>query len=228
MNRRGMMHASAAVLLVAAVGTLAFVGREYRKDRNSLQGVYAKTAKWRDITDTSSTAVSALLDAVAQAQGYALTGETVYSEAYAADLRTWQDESGTMELEALHDPATPMVKELLEDGAKVTKETDLVVSLEDKGSHDAALDRIRKGSAIVYLGQARDLVKQIHGLDGVGADETDQRLIGSYLASGRRLALGAAALFCAALAAMLLLVYAVRTNRPAPVGSEPQRAMTAN
>jgi CHASE3 domain sensor protein len=228
MNPRGMMQTAAAVLLVVAVGTLVFVGREYRKERNLLQNVYARTAKMRDITDTSRSAVSALQDALAQAQGYALTGETVYSEAYAADVRTWQDESGTMDLEAMHDPATPMVKDLLDDGARVTKETDLVVSLQDKGSHDAALDRIRKGSAIVYLGQARDLVKQIRDLDGLGADETDQGLIRNYLASSRRLALGAAALFCAALAAMLLLVFAIRTNRPAPVGSEPQRAMTAN
>ena len=137
MNSRGKMQTAAAVLLVAAVANLALVGREYRKDRNSLQGVYAKTVKLRDITETSRNAVSALQDAVSQTQSYALTGETVYSEAYAADLRAWQDESGAMEVEAVHDPATPAAKDLLEHGAHVTKELDQIVSLQDKGSHDA-------------------------------------------------------------------------------------------
>ena len=93
--------------LVGAFIILAFVGWKYRRDRVRYQNVYTLTVKKRDISDTARKAMSALQDAAMRQQGYALTGETAYSEAYAEDVREWQDEFGTLEIVAEHDPATP-------------------------------------------------------------------------------------------------------------------------
>jgi CHASE3 domain sensor protein len=209
--RRTRLAAGLAVL--AAVVAMALVSGVYVRDRSSLQRTYAQTVKKRDIADAARNAITALQDGEIQVQDYVLTGETIYSEAYSQDLRTWQDEFGTLELEAQHDSAAPMIRDLSKSGAQVVNELAEVVSLHDGGSRDAALDRIRKSSAIVYLEQARDLVAKIVQIDSFGADETDQQLITKTLRSQRRLAAGAAGLFCIILALTLLLIFEIRRTR---------------
>lgn len=209
----GKTRIAAGLALVAAVVAIALVSWVYTRDRNSLQRTYARTVKKRDIADAARNAISALQDGEIQVQDYVLTGETTYSEAYAQDLRTWQDEFGTLELEAEHDSAAPMVGDLSKSGTRVVNELAAVVSLHEGGSRDAALDRIRRSSAIVYLEQARDLVARIEQIDSFGADETDQVLITNTLGSQRRLAAGAAGLFCITLALTFLLILEVRRAR---------------
>jgi CHASE3 domain sensor protein len=210
MNSRRTIQAIAVLLLAAAVVTIVMAGREYRRDVNSLQNKYTGTVKKRDIIDAARNALSALQDAEAQMHNYVLTGETVYSEAYAEDIRTWEDESGTMEVEAQHDSSTPTVSQFAKDGARVQTELALIASLADKGPRDAALERIRKGSDIVYLGQARALLMTLQGLTGFSADETDQSLIRETLKSEKRLIWGAAALFCTTFAGAILLLLEIR------------------
>jgi CHASE3 domain sensor protein len=200
---RGIQIGS-ALLLVAAVAVLALVALVYRRDRNYYQKIYTQAVKQRDISDTARNAVSALQDAELREQDYVLTGETTYSEAYADDIRAWQDEIGTLELLAQHDPAASMVQELSKNGTRVLNELTLIFSLRDGGSRNAALERIQKGSGIVYLDQARDLVTRIQRLDGAAADMANQTLIKAALRSHLRLAAAALALFCLTLAGTLL------------------------
>jgi CHASE3 domain sensor protein len=207
------IQTGAALVLAAAVAIMALEARQYRRDRDSYQRVYTRAVKQRDIADTARNAISALQDAEIREQDYVLTGETSYSEAYADDVRVWQDESGTLELLAEHDPAAPIIQELLKNGTRVLNELVLITSLYDKGSRDAALDRIRKGSAIVYLEQARDQVANIKQLDGLAADEADQLLARTTLRSELRLAGGAAALFFLTLAGIFLLILEMRRVR---------------
>ena len=206
----------AALVLVAAVATMALEARQYKRDRDSYQRIYTQAVKQRDIADTARNAISALQDAELREQDYVLTGETSYSEAYADDVRVWQDESGTLELLAEHDRAAPIIQDLSKNGTRVLNELTLITSLYDKGSRDAALDRIRKGSAIVYLEQARDQEANIKQLDGLAADEADQSLARATLRSQQRLAGGAVALFFLTLAGVFLLILEMRrVRRPA-------------
>jgi CHASE3 domain sensor protein len=207
------IRTGAALVLVAAVAAIALEVRQYRRDRDSYQRIYTRAVKQRDIADTARNAISALQDAEIREQDYVLTGETSYSEAYADDVRIWQDESGTLELLAEHDPAAPVIQNLSKNGTRVLNELALITSLYDKGSRDAALDRIRKGSAIVYLEQARDQVANIKQLDGLAADEADQLLARTTLRSELRLAGGAVALFFLTLAGIFLLILETRRSR---------------
>lgn len=204
----------AALTVLAAIVAMALVARIYRRDRARWQNAYTRSVKKRDISDTARKAISALQDAELRAQDYVLTGETAYVEAYKDDLRVWQDEFGTLEIVAEHDAATPTVRDLSEAAMKVLDELAAVVELADKGSRDAALERIRKGSAIVYLEQARDLVANIQQQDGLAADEGDQTLIREVLQAHRRVAAAAAALFCLVVFGTLLLVLEMRRRGP--------------
>ncbi len=83
--QKGFVRISAIVLIVAAVSMLALGVRQYRKDSRLCQSLYTSANKKRDIVDAARNALEALEDAEIQAQDYVLTGETVYSEAYAED-----------------------------------------------------------------------------------------------------------------------------------------------
>ena len=141
-----------------------FIFREYRSYRASSNLVYTRSVKKRDIVDAARNALSALTDAELQEQDYALTGETVYSEAYAGDVRTWGDESAALGLVARNDPAKALVDDFSKAGAQAMSELALVVSLYDNKGREAALDRIRKSSGIVYLDQARSRVVEGAGV----------------------------------------------------------------
>lgn len=114
---RGKIQIGAAVLLlIAAAATMALVVREYRRDSDACRLLYTRSVKKHDIAEAARNALFALNDAGIRAQDYVLTGETVYSEAYAEDIRTWQNESGALELVAANDPATALVRDFLESG----------------------------------------------------------------------------------------------------------------
>lgn len=224
---RQSIRIGAALSLLAAIVAMALVARVYRRDRGRWQNTYTRSVKKRDISDTARKSISALQDAELRAQDYVLTGETAYVEAYKTDIQEWQDEFGTLEIVVEHDPATATVRDLSERAMKVLDELAAVVELEDKGSRDAALERIRKGSAIVYLEQARDLVASIQQQDGIEADEADQRLIRDVLQAQRRVAAAAAALFCLVVFGTLLLILEMRRRGPARDASSPNTGFEA-
>lgn len=223
------VRTGAAVLLLAATAVTALAATAYFRGRGRYQLLYTKTTKQRDIADSARNAMSALQDAELQAQHYVLTGETVYSEAYARDVRTWQDESGTAAIVAQHDPSAYLVHDLSEQGASVLKELEQTVSLYDQGSIDAALNRLRKGTAIVYLGQIRETVAEILRLDSLAADETNQSFINGALQVQRRLIEAAACLFALTICGFVLMVIATRDRRAvdAPASSRKERAAVA-
>jgi CHASE3 domain sensor protein len=223
-----MIQAAAVLLLAAAVVVMALVAQVYRRDRGTIERAYTEVIKSRDIVDTSRTAVSALQDAESQTQGYVLTGETSYSEAYAEDIRVWQDEFGTLEIEAVHDPRTPLIKDLSRSGARVLDELAALVSLRNEGSTAAALDRLRKGSAIVYLEQARTAAEKLREEFSETANLTDRRITEAAPVRNRHLAEGAGALFVMALAeGLLVFVFlGTRGGRRSVSGSLEERDMT--
>ncbi len=225
MNSRRIIQAAAVLLIAAAFVVMALVTRIYWRDRNSYQLAYTKLVKSRDIVDTSRNAISALQDAEAQAEGYVLTGETSYSEAYAEDLRVWQDEFGTLELEAVHAPGTPLVKDLSRSGARVLDELAAVISLRSEGSTASALDRLRKGFAIVYLEQARAIAEKLQNASSQTANETELRLAKTVPPRIRHLTEGAGALFGIALTGGLLLLVSARRGRDSV--SEPRGRRSA-
>jgi CHASE3 domain sensor protein len=199
------------VLLVAAAGTLALMIAEYRRDSDRCRLLYTRYIKKKDIIDNARNALAALNDAELRAQNYVLTGETIYSEAYADDIRAWQDESGSLELVAIKDPATPLAQDLSKAGTRTMNELALVVSLFEKNGREAALERIRKGAGIVYLDQARSSVGKIQDIDG--APDLTMAIILRSLLSLRRLAEGAVVLFLFVVAGTVLLVLDLRRGR---------------
>lgn len=209
----GAIRTAAVLSMIAAIVVMALVGRSYRRDRRSWQDIYTRSVKERDIFDDARKALSAVQDAEVQVQDYALTGETTYSEAYAADIRQWQDEFGTLEVEAQHDRAVPMVQDLSKAATRVLDEMNAVMTLADQGKRDAALDRIRKGSEVVYLEQARDKVAEMERFEGLDADEGNQQLIRWVLKSQKEVAGAALLLFCLAFAGPVLLFIEFRRQR---------------
>ena len=228
MRISGSARIVTALLCLAAIAIMGLIGWKYRRDRNRFQLTYTKSVKGRDISDTAREAISALQDAELREQDYLLTGETSYSEAYKKDMRDWEDESATLGLLAQHDRAAPLVRDVIENGSRVMNELAQIVSLYEAGSREAALDRVRKGSGIVYLEQARDAVDQIRQIDGLAADEADRSLITDFLRAQGRIVAAAAALFFLTLGALFLLFLEKRRRSTAgPETFEKQSAATA-
>jgi len=167
----------ALTLIAMALIVVAILAREYKRGVNSSQLMYTRSVKKRDIVDAAGNALSALSAAELHEQNYVLTGETVYSEAYAQDIRTWRDEDATLELVAVMDPATPLVKEFGTSGGRTLTELALVMSLYEKGGRDAAMDRIRKSSGIVFLDQTRDVLARIREVDSSTSDGAAQAVV---------------------------------------------------
>lgn len=156
-----IIRISAVVLLLGAIATMVLVVRQYRWGRTGIAAQYTRIEKERDILDTSRNALAALNDAALQAEHYVLSGETVYSEAYANDVREWEDECGTLVVVAEKDQATPMALGLQKAGRETLDELSAVMAVYDKSGRDQALDRIRKTSSIVYFNRARKQVSDI-------------------------------------------------------------------
>jgi CHASE3 domain sensor protein len=207
-----IIRISAGVLLLGALATMVLVVRQYRWGRSGMESSYTSDVKKRDIIDAARNAFGALTDAELRAEGYALTGETIYSESFSKDLRDWEDESGTLEVIAENDPAAPMARELRKAGKQTMDELSAVVALYDKAGRDPALDRIRKTSSIVYLDKTRELVKQIVDADGDGT-ESGRPLMLRGTSMVIRLTEYAVGLFVMALAAIILVFAAARSAR---------------
>lgn len=214
------LRVAASLLLCAAVVITAFAANTYLRDRERYQREYTRTTRQRDIADSARTAVSALQDAALQGQGYVLTGETAYAEGYRKDVGVWQDESGTAGIVSLHDPAAALVRDFTEQGNRTLDELKQTISLYDAGSCDAALDRLRKGAATVYLGQARDTLPEILRIEALGADESDQSFINNGLRIQRRLMEAVACLCGLAIAEFVLLIAGTKRGRHAEAAVE--------
>jgi hypothetical protein len=87
-----------------------------------------------------------------------------------------------------------LAAEFAQSGSRVTAELAAVVVLCDKKGREAALQRIEKGSAIVYLTQARAAAGRIEAVDG-GPFDWNRALITRVTASQQRLRMGATILF---------------------------------
>ena len=159
-------------------------------------------------------------------QDYVLTGETVYSEAYAEDVRSWQDESASLTLVATKDSATEFAQDLSKAGTRTMSELASVVALFEKNGREPALDRIRKSTAIAYLDQARNSVTKIEDYDGGRIDQTMPIIITSLKAL-RRLAEGGAALFMLVAVGAVLLVLDGRRGKSAAAGLTAAGSRTA-
>jgi CHASE3 domain sensor protein len=222
---RKIQIGAALALLIAAAATLALMIAEYRHDGDICRLLYTRSVKKKDIVDDARNALAALSDAELRVQDYVLTGETVYSEAYADDVRSWQDESGSLALVARNDPATVFAQDLSKEGIRTMDELAAVVSLFEKSGRDPALDRIRKSTAITYLDQARNSVAKIEEFDGGPVDLTMPVIIRSLRAL-RRLAEGGAVLFLLVVAGAVLLALEIRRGRR-DVANFPSRSPAA-
>jgi hypothetical protein len=123
----------AAVVLLAACATQLIVIREYRRDRAQSRLVYTASVKAGDIVDTTNNAMAALIDACIRAQHYALTGQTIYSEAYDEDVRGWQDESAALVLIGKKDPGNALIQDFSKAGTRTLDELAMVISLYNRG-----------------------------------------------------------------------------------------------
>src|SRR4051794_27130341 len=108
---RKIQFAVAAILL-AALSLLVFVLREDRRQRNRLMQLYTQAVKAHDISESAHKTMSFLNDAALREQSYVVTGQTIYSEAYAQDIQNWQDEFGTFQLIAGKGPTGPLIRDL--------------------------------------------------------------------------------------------------------------------
>jgi CHASE3 domain sensor protein len=210
--RRRILIGSTVLLLMMAVAAMALVVRGYKSGKDRVQLSYTNTIKKYDIVDAARNALFSLSDAEIREENYVLTGETVYSEAYAGDIRTWQEEFASLELVAKNDAAAPLVQDLSKAGTRTLNELAAVVSLYEKSGRDAALERIRKGSGTVYLDQARNIVAMILEVDARGAFGATQIVTRAAL-SARSIAKYAALLFALTVADTLLLILEMRRAR---------------
>lgn len=223
---RKIQIGAALVLLIAAAAALALMIAEYRKDSDACRLLYTRSVKKKDIVDAARNALAALSDAEIRVQDYVLTGETVYSEAYTDDVRTWQDESASLALVARKDSATEFAQDLAKAGTRTMDELASVVAVFEKSGREPALDRIRKSTAIAYLDQARNSVTKIEDYDGGRIDQTMPIIITSLKAL-RRLTEGGAALFLLVVAGAVLLVLELRRGKSAAAGLTAEGSRTA-
>jgi len=181
------LRVGAALSMLAAVTVTALAWHEYTRGKDRYQLEYTRATKERDIADTAGNAFSALQRAELSAQDYILTGETAYSEAYTKAIRDWQDESATAGLVSQRNASAPLVQDLLRSGTRVLNELAQIVDLYDAKSADAALTRVRKGAAFVYLEQGHDSVEQILEIAGQGANRADRAFVTRAFDVQRRL-----------------------------------------
>jgi CHASE3 domain sensor protein len=206
---RKIIRIGSVIALIAAIAGMASIYRQYRIDRDQSQLFYTGMIKKHDILDAARNAMAALDDASVEAQDYILTGETVYSEAYAADLRTWQDESGTLGLIVVNDKAAGAAQDFSKAGTRTLDELAAMVSLYEKTGREAALERIRRSSGIVYLNQTRAELAKIKENVGGNADG-NITLIVKFNASLLHGIEGAGAFFLLTLGTTVLLVLEIR------------------
>jgi CHASE3 domain sensor protein len=201
---RREIRVAAVLLLVGIVAIVAVELNQFRAARNSVRLAYTGVVKKNDIVATAQNSFAALRDAELREQDYILTGETVYSEAYAEDVRAWEDESGTLALISENDRVAPSAKEFIEAGKRTMNELAATVAIYEKSGREAALERIRRSSGIVYLDQAGKRFADMGVANG--RDPARTRLLNESFIFFRRLAYGAGALACLGFVASTMLL----------------------
>jgi len=196
--------------MIAAVSTLFYVVRHYRARDAEVRRTYTDAVKKHDIVDNARNTIAAIEDAEVQMQDYVLTGETVYREAYRTDVRSYEDESGALRDVGVNDSTTVYTGELADAGKRTMDELALMESVYEKSGREAALERIRKGSASVYLNQTTGSLLKIQ--QNGSPVQLDNEVVTVALSTERRLVEGAVALFMSTFAALILLAIEMRSR----------------
>jgi CHASE3 domain sensor protein len=211
-----------AVLLAGSAAIVAGAWREFRKQTRQADRFYTSRTKLQDRTVALREAMDSLQDAELREQDYVLTGETVYFEAWRKSTQKWRDEAGVLAVQSSDPGFTEMVRELTESGDRVVAEMTAIISTYDAGSHDKALERIRKSSAITYLDQVREKAALLERFDDQEAESTAYTLMASQPLHA--LAKYLAALFALMLVGLTALIAGPKGNSSAPAHEETRHA----
>jgi CHASE3 domain sensor protein len=198
------------IVLGIALAVMLMALREYRRSRDASRLLYTQTIKASDILDAARNAISALADAEVRADSYVATGVTVYSEAYADDIRVWQDESGALALVAAKGVAGSFIQEFSQAGNRTVDELNVIMALREKQGREAALERSAKASAVAYLDKARMIANAIQMNSGGSAITLNRTFIDRTVAAIDRLTLTAVLLFFVTLASVILSFFLAR------------------
>jgi CHASE3 domain sensor protein len=199
-----------ALLLAGAITTFVVSAGVFRRDGDQCRVLYTRSIKAHDIVDAARNALSALNNAEIHEQDYVLTGETVYSEAYAQDIQDWGDEIGSLELVARNDPSTVLAQGLSRDGARTLAELATTLDAYNKGGRAAALERIGKSGGIVFLEHARMWTSKIIDVDGGALEMNIRALSSADIASMHHSVEGALLTLCFTLSGSLLVSWGMR------------------
>lgn len=202
---RATIRIGSVVLLVASMAIAFLAYRQYRYGGNNVRKAYTRAVNNNDIVESARKAFTSLSDAELRAENYVLTGETIYSEAFREDQRTWEDESGTLEAIARKGHLLSLSEDFSKSGKRTMDELVAVVALYEKSGRDPAIDRIRKSSSIVYLDQSQKaLTEMVRELGGGTTGSNIVQVRG--IAAITRLTQLAAALFAIAFITAILSI----------------------
>jgi CHASE3 domain sensor protein len=205
-------------LLIAVAVTSVLVAREYRREQDYSDHVYTQLVRLHDMGGAARKAIDALENAEVSEQNYVLTGETIYFEAYTADIAEWQDEFSVLTIQAANGQVNQLLQDLGKTGDLTLKELALILTLYEGGSRDKALDRIRKGAGMVYLNQTRVSASAIlREVDGEVSDD-HRKFMSRPLHSLVHLAQGIAAIAGSVILGALLFFFEMRRTRDPSVG----------
>jgi CHASE3 domain sensor protein len=107
-----------------------------------------------------------LRNAAFDEQNYLLTGDATWSDAYGKDVATWNDEHATLRLVAANDRMLPSVDTVESNGKRAVEEMEAVMSVIEQSGRNAALARLRMGTALRLINKARDGNSQIQDVYG--------------------------------------------------------------
>ena len=202
---RATIRIGSAVLLIASIATILLLIRQYRFGMNRVRAAYATVVNNHDILDSARKAFASMNDAELRAENYVLTGETVYLEAFKEDQRTWEDESGTLDVIARKGHLQALSQDFTRFGKRTMDELAAVVALYEKSGRDPAIDRIQRSSSIVYLDQAQKALAAIVD-DAGGGVAGNSQVVARSLASMKRVAEFGGVIFCIAFVAAVLSI----------------------
>jgi CHASE3 domain sensor protein len=208
----------AVFLLIAVAVTGVLVARESSREQDYSDHIYTVLVKLHDMGGAARKAIDALQNAEVSEQNYVLTGETIYFEAYIADIAEWQDEFSVLTIQAANGQVNQLLQDLGRTGDLTVKELALILALYDGGSRDKALDRIRKGAGMVYLNQTRVSASAIlRVVDGEVSDD-HRKFMSRPLHSLIHLTQAIAAISGSAILGALLLLFEMRRTRERSIG----------
>jgi hypothetical protein len=142
-----------ALMMALAAATVQF----YRHGRNATIARSEQVLVRSDIDDSFRNACNSLQNLQIYGTNYVLTGRADSLKAYRGSLEDWQYETGTLQLMSGDDARSAFAADLLQTGNQLADEMAAIVAIYEGGSHDAALDRLRKGAAMA----CRDKIGEI-------------------------------------------------------------------